>query len=383
MKVLTIVHNTVCSGASKSLLNLITGLKTKHVDVKVIVPDNGNLCRNLEKENITYYTVPFVFSAYPNVESFVDFLKFIPCIAKCLLMNIRAVYYINSIVRKYKPDIIHTNVSVINVGYIVAKLNNIKHVWHIREYGDIDFNIKPFPSKKIKQNRLSDKSYTISITKDLANYFYLKDKHRTIYNGVVNNDMTPINFIKEKVFIYVGWLTNNKGIPLIITSFAKFHKKNPDYKLYLIGEGEATYISYIKSIVLENNLSESIHFLGYRENVNSYMHSAKALIVASKREGFGRITAEAMSNGCLVIGMNTGGTKEQFDNGKEMIGNEIGIRFNNEEELIEAMNQTAQMEDDRYNQIISNAQYVVHKLYSKESNILKTYNFFFEILNKK
>ncbi len=383
MKVLTIVHNTVCSGASKSLLNLIKGLKIKQVDVRVIVPDTGDLCRDLEKENIMYYTVPFVFSAYPNVESFVDFLKFIPRIVKCLLWNIRAVFCINPIVRKYKPDIIHTNVSVINVGYIVAKLNNIKHVWHIREYGDIDFNIKPFPSKKVKQNRLSNKSYTISITKDLANYFNLKDKHRTIYNGVVNNDITPIDFIKEQVFIYVGWLTNNKGIPLIITSFAEFYKKNPDYKLYLIGEGEATYISHIKSIVSENNLSESIHFLGYREDVNSYMHSAKALIVASKREGFGRITAEAMSNGCLVIGMNTGGTKEQFDNGREMIGNEIGIRFNNEEELIEAMDKTAQMEDDRYNQIISDAQYVVHKLYSKGSNIDKTYNFFFEILNKK
>ena len=45
------------------------------------------------------------------------------------------------------------------------------------------------------------------------------------------------------------------------------------------------------------------------------MSKALALFVPSSFEGFGFITVEAMFCGCLVIGRNTGGTKEQFDNG--------------------------------------------------------------------
>lgn len=42
-----------------------------------------------------------------------------------------------------------------------------------------------------------------------------------------------------------------------------------------------------------------------------------ALIVPSPFEAFGLITAEAMFNKCLVIGRDTAGTKEQFDNGQK------------------------------------------------------------------
>lgn len=57
------------------------------------------------------------------------------------------------------------------------------------------------------------------------------------------------------------------------------------------------------------------------------MSKAQALIVASRFEGFGFITTEAMWNDCLVIGKNIAGTKEQFDNGVAETGHEIGLRF--------------------------------------------------------
>ena len=67
------------------------------------------------------------------------------------------------------------------------------------------------------------------------------------------------------------------------------------------------------------------------------MQKATAQIVASRFEGFGFITAEAMFNKCLVIGRNTAGTKEQFDNGVHITGNESGYRFNDIFELVQDM----------------------------------------------
>lgn len=63
------------------------------------------------------------------------------------------------------------------------------------------------------------------------------------------------------------------------------------------------------------NIASQVVFLGMRKDIYSLMKDAMALIVPSYWEGFGFITTEAMFNGCLVIGRNTSGTKEQFDNG--------------------------------------------------------------------
>ena len=59
------------------------------------------------------------------------------------------------------------------------------------------------------------------------------------------------------------------------------------------------------------------------------------LIVPSIFEGFGFITAEGMANGCVVLGRNTAGTKEQFDNGVKMTGKEIGVRFIDDNEMLQ------------------------------------------------
>ena len=63
------------------------------------------------------------------------------------------------------------------------------------------------------------------------------------------------------------------------------------------------------------------------------MRKAKCCVGPSHFEGFGFITAEAMLNGCLVIGRNTSGTKEQMDRGVELTGSEIALRFTTQKEL--------------------------------------------------
>ena len=87
---------------------------------------------------------------------------------------------LEDVIKKFNPDIIHTNVSPITIGYRVAKELKIPHVWHIREYLDKDFKIKPFPSMNSLKNKLKN-SYSIAITKDVKNHFALDDKCLHLY----------------------------------------------------------------------------------------------------------------------------------------------------------------------------------------------------------
>ena len=95
------------------------------------------------------------------------------------------------------------------------------------------------------------------------------------------------------------------------------------------------------------------------------MSRAKALIVSSKFEGFGRMTAEAILSGCVVIGRNTGGTKE-------IISQTGGYMFSNHKELVQSMIDVANLNSQEYNVSISQAQNIARNLFTCEQNIKNT-----------
>ena len=104
------------------------------------------------------------------------------------------------------------------------------------------------------------------------------------------------------------------------------------------------------------------------------------MVVASRFEGFGFITAEAMLNGCPVIGKNTGGTKEQFDNGRELMQAEIALRYSSRQDLTEAM--CFVMEHDTTD-MCAKAKETVLRLYSLERNTSLVEKYYKEILKHK
>ena len=108
-----------------------------------------------------------------------------------------------------------------------------------------------------------------------------------------------------------------------------------------------------------------IDFLGNRDDIYELMRGAEALVVPSRFEGFGFTTAEAMYNRCLVIGKDTAGTKEQFDNGLKMTGSEIGIRFNNVRELTDSLFMV-QHADGSFEDMKDKAYKVVTRMYTVE-----------------
>ena len=121
------------------------------------------------------------------------------------------------------------------------------------------------------------------------------------------------------------------------------------------------------------------------DDVIPYYKNAKALIVPSLFEGFGFITAEAMLSGCLVIGNDVAGTKEQFDNGKEITGEEIALRYSTQEQLIQHLIDVTNNPSLEYEAMLLHGQAVAKQLYSIEENANKIHKFYLFIVqnNKK
>ena len=123
---------------------------------------------------------------------------------------------------------------------------------------------------------------------------------------------------KEKIILFVGRITKEKGVDILIKSWEKIYKKYNDWKLVIVGDGKDKK----EFICLSKNIAKNqISFLPATNNVEIFYKRASILVLPSLFEGFGMVIVEAMSKGVCVISSNTVGGKKLISN------NENGILF--------------------------------------------------------
>lgn len=381
MKVLYITNSIGMGGDSVALINILKYSIKNNITPLVTCPAIGTFSDNLKKMNIPFVVINNTLETYPHIYSWKSYIKFLYSLLRLILKKHFAYKKLCSCIEKFQPDIIHTNVGPIHIGYLAAKKYDIPHVWHIREYQKEDFDMHPFPSMNIYLKRIHDKkNHCICITKNIFKHFKLDAiKDKVIYDGVINaKEVKPLNKNKASYILFVGRLEEAKGTKELISAYKKYVQKGGKYNLYIAGKGNKTYKKECLNLLTEA-IKNRVIFWGECEHnkIFELMYNASVLVVPSRNEGFGFITAEAMFNGTPVIGRNTGGTKEQFDNGLKLNGKEIAYRYTSNDELISHLLKM-DVEID-YNKLII-AQETVCKLYNIETQALKIHSFYEEIL---
>lgn len=385
MKVLYILSSSsTFGGSTKSFLRMFFELRKKGLDMQVVCPDKGPAYNILQKEGITTYVVPTRFHTYPQYTNLKNIALFIPRLINHYYINQKAYSRIRSICLQEKFDVIHTNVSVVNVGERVARNLKIPHIYHIREYQDRDFGMKMMPTRGKHIEQLQQ-NHCICITKDIHKHFCLDyDNSAVIYNGVKSKDNLVYNPSKEEYFFFVGRVDPNKGFETVLQAFTEYHKKDHSHKLYVAGMFiSKDFENKTKSFVNSRGLSDHVLFLGLRSDVDSLMQKAKACVIASPFEGFGLVMAEAMFNGCLVIAKSSCGTKEQLENAISLGYGKIALSFDNTNELTELMLDVCKNASSYFKDMIESSQQVVASLYTIEHNADRVYSFYQKILQLK
>lgn len=377
MKVLYIMSSSHMHGSTISLLTLVRGLVECGVDVVVTVMDEKTeVVEILKKLNVKYYVVRVIAHSHATFNG-INLLLYPYRMCKQMVIWYTSIKAIRKIARKEKVDIIHTNVSTIHAGHVVAHELGIPHVWHIREYGDLDSGYHLLPSKKAFKRILSQ-DYTISITEDIRRYNLLEDNKKAyvVYDGVRNRDDIHYDDKKEKYFLCASRVSPEKGHDKVIKAFSHFHTRHPDWSLVIVGEWRKDFYRKLQRMIKKDNLQDCVIFEGFKSNVTDYMRKAKALIVASRYEGLGLMTAEACFAGCIVIGRNTGGTKEILDRTG-------GILFDNNDQLLEGMEKVVNMPDELYKEKVLHAQKIAQEYFSIESYIKNVHNIYVDIMKER
>lgn len=374
-------------GATKAIMNLSDGIR-EQVSSMFILPSDSGIAETMRQKGIPYKVLNYRMCVYPPTEGIKDIILFLPRLLGRILVNRKAAKQLTRIAQDFHADIIHTNTSVNDIGYQAARRLGIPHVWHAREYTSLYYNYHYYPTRSRFLSQLRTKqSYSICITKDLQRYVGLDSwpLSRVIYDGVLSETQCFFTPDKENYFLFAGRLEEGKGVKDLLAAYASYCTQTSDpIPLWIAGYTPDTeYKNKLIAFVQEKQLASYVHFLGMRSDVLELMQKATALIVPSKAEGFGFITAEGMFCGALVIGRNVWGTKEQFDNGLAETGHDIALKYETQEELTNHLVRVTQQGITPFMEMIQAGQRVAKQLYSVENHRKAVLDFYFEILNNR
>lgn len=121
--------------------------------------------------------------------------------------------------------------------------------------------------------------------------------------------------LEKQVLLYVGRLSREKSLDVLLDSFAHIRKQYPQTSLFIVGDGpiKQELVSHVNKL----NLTKHVVFVGEisQRNLlqNGYYQVGDIFVTTSTSETQGVSMMEAMSFGLPIVGVNKRGVKEMVE----------------------------------------------------------------------
>jgi glycosyltransferase involved in cell wall biosynthesis len=302
-------------GASRIVLQVIDILIKAKYEVHIILPYNGVLNKIITDKgaSCSTYNLGVFRKKYLNLKGLYNrFLKIK-----------KAKNHISNYIEKHHIDLLYTSTSVIISGGLAAKKTGIPNISHIHEIPSgnklyeifIGFFMRYFSTKIIVVSN--------SVAKHWRSYLK-KTQLIKVYNGIVFSPKKPLESTKSKTgqditVTSIGRLVPGKGHKYFIKVAKELLKLNNQYQFLIVGDTFPGYESYedeLKTFVVENNLHEKIHFLGFRTDIEDILAKSDLVFHSSTApDSLPTVLFEAIKMRVPVVATKLAGAVEILDNG--------------------------------------------------------------------
>ncbi len=197
---------------------------------------------------------------------------------------------------------------------------------------DINDEIKYPEQKSMIISAINNASCVTGVSKALVEKMKLLGTQQNCFeyipNGVDTTGFSPEKYARhelskklglnenEKYLLYVGRLSDEKGISYLLSAILKIKKSgNLTFKTIIVGDGDKynDVVSYIK----ENKLDNDIILAGLQphEKIPMWMSCVDMLVLPSIREGMPNVILEAHAMGLPTIATDVGGIPDMISDG--------------------------------------------------------------------
>ncbi len=302
--------------------------------------------------------------------------------------DLRAVWYTYKLIKKEKPDIVHTHTPKAGlVGMLAAKLAGVPIRMHTvaglplmqttglkRKVLNTVERLTSWAATGIYPN--SQNLAQFMMEHNLAPAHKIKVLANGSSNGIDTNFFNPEQMDKKTlkqlqqrltitendfVFLFVGRLVGDKGINELVKAFTNLQESFPNIKLLLVGNEEPDLDPLKKDTLTTIQHNSNIITTGWVDDVRPFMAIANLLVFPSYREGFPNVVLQAGAMGLPAIVTNINGCNEIVTNGY----NGLIVPVRSEVALKHAMSSLLK-KPKNYKQMALNARPVIERNYKQD-----------------
>ncbi|MBF2025186.1 MAG: glycosyltransferase family 4 protein [Oscillatoriales cyanobacterium C42_A2020_001] len=225
----------------------------------------------------------------------------------------QAAHRYRQIIQTVQPDIVHAHMMT---GVVLARLFRLNCSYIL-----VSTVHNEFQASSILMG-IADRVIAVShaVASSMAKRGVPQNKLRVVHNGTIGSPRlrrfhtTDIPALHRPAITTVAGMTERKGIADLIAAFIQIAPRFPMAHLYLVGDGFD--MAKFRQQAQASVVGDRIHFEGFQPNPVRYLHSTDVFVLASRREPFGLVLAEAREVGCAIVASNVDGIPEALDQGE-------------------------------------------------------------------
>lgn len=291
-----------------------------------------------------------------------------------LFKDLNSVYSLVKILRKERPDVIHSHSAK---GGIIARLAsifykvNVLHTPHAYSYLSTQSKLKKRLFLTIERGFKHINSILVAtsqseLDRGLKDIGYKKSKAKLFNNSVYPiKQVPPLSIGKtwpSEYICSVGRPSFQKNIELMVDVIFEIKKSKPDIHLVLLGAGlYSPNLEYIKKKIKELDIENNITILGWidRKDIFNIIHYSTLYLTTSRYEGLPYSVIESLAMGKAIVATNVDGNKDLVKNNfngfliddanKDQISQAV-LKLINDDDLRESMGENSQkFFDEKFN----------------------------------
>jgi glycosyltransferase involved in cell wall biosynthesis len=307
LRILHVLPSLGIGGAEMMAADLMTGLSGTHDVMAVgLYPERGSIVEDrLRQGNVAL--------RYLGKRRGID-LRMLPALSRTM--------------REFRPDVVHTHLSVLRYVFPVLLRRPAPAVVHTL-HNTADRESDGF-GRFVQRIAFAHSVVPVAVSQDGAKTYqevYGRPCPATIPNCIpVDRYDRPASigaawregngFRRDDViFACVGRLDEQKNPLGLLEAFSML--QDPRAHLVLLGVG--SYQQRVTRFISEKNLQSRVHLLGSRNDVENCLAASDVFVLASDWEGSPLAVMEAMAAGLPVVSTGVGGVPELVQDGRDGI----------------------------------------------------------------
>jgi len=304
-------------GAEKVSLNFLSNVDLKQIDLHLIAlvrpwEKLPMLLEEVERLEISYSTLPVAIR--PGNDP---------------LRVWRVIWALYRIFRQQRFDLLHTHGYFADICALpIARLFKIPALSTCHGFIDADRKLQLYNRMDLWALRLCSRVIAVSdeLRNGLEKHGIAENKIKVITNAVpvpplaAQNDSDPCCFRQqhgisqeEFVFVYIGRLSEEKGLPYLLEAFAELIRPAVRARLVLIGDGPQRKM--LEQRVVELSLEQQVSLTGFQKQISPWLAIADCFVLPSLTEGTPMALLEAMAAGAPIVATGVGGVPDVITNG--------------------------------------------------------------------